>query len=310
MRVQKKIIKFTEFILFRFIIGILQIMPLKFRIGCSEGIILMVSKLMPKKVKLIESNIHHAFPDKDLQWVSDIARQNIKNMGRSIAEFLELPALQEERYNKIVINHPEKAETVRWFKDGCIVVLGHTGNWEWFGGMTSQWMPGKLYAIARRQSNPWSNSLFYRIRKAGGVETVFTDGGIKQYIRLLRDKKILCFLADQDAGKNGKFFSFLNRPASTYMGPAVISRLTGARIYFGYSFHVGNKLHTCLEELKVPSLDPKKQPGEWDIQVTRAWVSRLEEIIKEHPADYFWAHNRWKTRPDQTLNPEMKNSEI
>lgn len=302
MSMKNKISKYIQFIVFRFIILLLQLMPLWFRIKVSENILVLVAAMIKKRKKLIKSNIQFAFPDKSEEWVNDIADKNIKNMGRFVAEYIDLPKLIHQNLNLKISFFPSKEKTIEDSQNGCIAILGHMGNWEWHGALFSSWMPGRIYALAKRQSNPWSNVFFEKLRRAGGVLSVFTDKGFFQYIRLIKNKNVLCFLADQDAGGNGRFINFLNRPASTFQGPAVIARMTGCDAFFAYSYHEKEKLNTRFEKLQKPLADPVKDPDEWDRQFTQSWVSMLEKAIIEHPSDYFWAHNRWKTQPSKSTD--------
>lgn len=297
MTVKERILKFLEYVLFRLIVGFLQVIPLNIRIRLSEKLVLSAAHLLKKNVNIIKSNIQKAFPDKSAEWVNEIAQKNIKNMGKFVAEFLEVPYLHTGKSKAQIIHQPSKEKTTDWFKNGGILILGHIGNWEWHGSLVSNWMPGRIYAMAKRQSNPWSNKYFEKIRSSGGAKSIFTDGSIFEPIRIIKNKNMVGFLADQDAGKNGEFHIFLNQQASTFTGPAVLSRVTHSRVFFAYSYRNENKLYSFIEEIQTPSVDPKKNPDEWDRQFTQTWVSRLEEVVKKYPQDYFWAHNRWKTRP-------------
>lgn len=297
MPFKTKVTKFIEYFIFRSVVALLQIIPLRIRIFIGERFMLLFSLLLKKNRELIQENIRFAFPQKDEQWVLDVAKKNIKNMGRIAAEFLELLRFSEEDYNKRIVHTPSKEETIEWFKNGGIIILGHTGNWEWQGAMIAHWLPNHVYALAQRQSNPWSNRFFQKVRTKGGLHSIFTDVGILQAFKILKKNKILCFLADQDARGNGIFVDFLNRPASTFIGPAVMARNTNAPLFFAFSYFENNKLHTLFEKLPKPSFDPEQDPEKWERTLTETWVKRLEELVKQHPVDYFWAHNRWKTKP-------------
>ena len=39
-------------------------------------------------------------------------------------------------------------------------------------------------------------------------------------------------------------------------------------------------------------------PTEDDVADTQRWSDWLEDKIRLHPADYFWMHKRFKTRPE------------
>jgi len=298
MPLKRKIAKFIEYVFVRFFIGLLGLIPFNARRILAEKFILLISRVLKKNTQIIQNNIRLAFPDKDDAWVENIFRKNLERLGKFVAEFMEIKKMRNPKIRDRIVFSPSKEDTVEHFKDGALMILGHMGNWEMQGALYAQWLPeDKLYVIASRQTNPWSNAYINGIRNGIGIKIVFNDGNAMRYLKLLREKKVLCFLADQNAGRNGNFFQFLNRPASTHMGPAIFARVSGAKVFFAYSTHEGGRIHTYIEPLALPKIDPKKHPDEWEIELTKSWVARLEEIVKKHPEDYFWAHNRWKTRP-------------
>ncbi|MDH4199022.1 MAG: lysophospholipid acyltransferase family protein [Spirochaetia bacterium] len=298
MTSKRKIAKYIEYIFIRILLGILGMIPFHIRSIILENFMLFVSKLLKKNALIIQNNIRCAFPEKNEEWVNSIYLKNLKGLGKFAAEFLEIPKMKKQKYKNKIVCSPSRNKIIEYLSDGGLVVLGHMGNWEMHGSLFSQWLPPeKLYAITSRQSNPWVDKYIEKVRNAGGARSVFTDGSSIRYLKLLKGKKVLCFLADQNAGKNGKFFQFLNRPASTHLGPAVFARVSGVKTFFAYSTREKGKIHAYFEVMEKPSINPEKYPEKWDIEFTKIWLRKLEEAIKEHPEEYFWAHNRWKAIP-------------
>jgi len=303
MPLKTKIIKFMEYLVVRLFIGFFKLIPFQLRNTLSEKFLILMSLLLKKNAGIIKNNIRQAFPQEDEQWVNDIFRKNLKRMGKFFAEFLEVDKMRNPKIQGRITPSPSREDTIDLFSDGAILILGHMGNWEMQGALYAQWLPeDTLYVIASRQTNPWSNAYINGIRNGIGIKIVFNDGNAMRYLKILRQKKVLCFLADQNAGKSGTFFRFLNRPASTHIGPAVFARVSGVKVFFAYSTHENERIHTYFEKLPLPSIDPKINPNEWEIEFTKTWVNRLEEIVRKFPQDYFWAHNRWKTQPSPDDN--------
>jgi KDO2-lipid IV(A) lauroyltransferase len=253
--------------------------------------------VLKKERELIRANIRSAFPGEEEDWVSRVARKNIAYQGKFIAEFFDISGRFPREPDRLMKSYPSKSEIIRMTAEGGIVILGHLGNWEWTGRAISRWMPGRIYALAEKPSDPRSAKLVADLRNRDGIRTVYAGEGMYRYKKILSEGMLLCMLADQDAGKHGRFFRFMGRPASTHMGPAVLARVTGCRVFFASSWHEGKKIGFRIESLKIPAADPVRDPREWERQLTANWVHLLEKSVEEHPEEYLWSHDRWKTRP-------------
>jgi KDO2-lipid IV(A) lauroyltransferase len=297
IKIKKSILHYIEYLFTRLILSLLSLFPLKTRNKIGIKIAFLLGAILKKKVDLIRQNLAHAFPEKTKKEIEEISHQNLVNFGRFLSEFIEVLKFNNKDLSKLITVLPDEKKVFNMLKDGGIVILGHMGNWEWHGSMVAQWFPNHVYPIVRRQSNAWNDRLIAKMRRKGGAISVYTDEGFFRFKKLIRDKKLLCILSDQDAGKSGIFVNFMNRQASTYTGAAVLARLTKCPVYFGTSWHEGEKLYTYLEELPLPPEKLRKNADEWERIFTENWVRSLELFIKEHPADYFWVHNRWKSKP-------------
>jgi len=296
---KKSILQFIEYIFTVLIVSFLLLFPLKTRKKITVKIAFILAGILKKKVNLIRENLRYAFPEKTDSEIEEITYGNLVNFGKFLAEYIEVTRFSKQDISKIITPLPGEEKVYDMLKDGGIVILGHMGNWEWYGSMVSQWLPGHVYAVARKQSNPWTNRYIKGIRDKGGITSVFTDESFFTFKKILKEKKLLCLLSDQDAGKNGIFVDFMNRPASTYTGGAILARLMKCPVYFGTSWHDGEKLFTHLEELTLPPENLRRNADEWERIFTENWVKMLEKFITKYPADYFWVHNRWKSKPPQ-----------
>ena len=83
------------------------------------------------------------------------------------------------------------------------------------------------------------------------------------------------------------------------MGPAVLAVRAGALIWPGYIVRVGDKAERYLFCQHEP-LRPEDYAGPYDEAIAKAaahYTESMERIIRRYPEQWFWMHNRWKTRP-------------
>jgi KDO2-lipid IV(A) lauroyltransferase len=109
--------------------------------------------------------------------------------------------------------------------------------------------------------------------------------------RVLKEGKMLGLVSDQDAKSRGVFISFLNQPASTPKGAARFHLKSKAPMVFV----------TCVEQFpnkyEINFQKVLSSPNDTVKDITQRYSTMLEEIIKQHPEQYFWWHRRWKTKP-------------
>jgi KDO2-lipid IV(A) lauroyltransferase len=118
--------------------------------------------------------------------------------------------------------------------------------------------------------------------------------GVKPIIRGMREGLPYFMLPDMDFGaKDAEFVSFFGIDAATLTAPARIAAATGAKVI--------PVIATFLPDYqgwKVTFYPPwDNYPGDDIAQATRRMNAFIEERVREAPAEYFWAHKRFKTRP-------------
>ncbi len=175
---------------------------------------------------------------------------------------------------------------------GVIMVSGHLGNWEFGARALTRFKP--VTGVARPMNNPRVQALMDRYRMRGDFETIDKhSANPMQLVRALRRGRILALLTDQHARDQAVTINFFGRPAATYPTPAILHRITGAPILFGYAERLGVGRYRAVfsEPLRF---DPGPDRDADVLAITRQLAQRLEEAIRQCPEQYLWAHRRWK----------------
>jgi KDO2-lipid IV(A) lauroyltransferase len=187
----------------------------------------------------------------------------------------------------------------RW-PGGWIAVTGHVGNWEiggqWLKHASSREMGG---IVAKRQPNPHLNRIVERFRGRHGMATLYRDDPIGPVLRLLRNGGCIGVAGDQDVESlPGAFVEFLGRPAYTPLGPARLAWSANVPILVGVLLRTG--VDRFRLQLNPPMFPDRSRPKHEEVlRLTREWSRQMEEIIRAHPEQWPWFHNRWKTTPER-----------
>lgn len=182
---------------------------------------------------------------------------------------------------------------------GFLAVTGHIGNWELAGSIVAQhFSPGIGAVIARRHPNARLNARIERLRARFGMPTYYRDESPTIPIRALRRGQCVAIVPDQDI-KNlaGMFVDFLGHRAYTPVGPARLA--LAADVPMVCIFLLRDAAGTLRLRIGDPIHPDTRAPRPAEIErLTRAWTQEIEAVIREHPEQWVWFHERWKSTPE------------
>ena len=144
------------------------------------------------------------------------------------------------------------------------------------------------------------NSTFDKVLRDGRerfrpVRLFTRQDGIKPILRALRDGLPYFMLPDMDFGaKDAEFVPFFDIPAATLTAMARIAAATGAQVIPVIATFLPN--YQGWRVTYYPAWE--NYPGPDMTTATLRMNQFIEERVREAPADYFWTHKRFKTRPE------------
>ncbi|MGD8699652.1 MAG: lysophospholipid acyltransferase family protein, partial [Gemmatimonadales bacterium] len=249
--------------------------------------------------RVVETQLTQAFPDKGEDWVRQTARASFEHLGRETAAVAPLVrrGLDEVRRRLVVFEGREAMEAAVAQGRGVVVVSAHFGNWEYAGSaLAAHGWP--VDAVMQRLGNKHLNRYVERVRGRLGMGLIDRAGAWDRLTDSLSAGRVVAFVADQDARRQGVFVPFFGRPASTHRAPALLALRTGAPLFVGGAHRIGpQRYHGWIVRLDpLEGLDIREQVAD----LTRRWLAEVERRVRLFPEQYFWHHRRWKTRPAGT----------
>jgi KDO2-lipid IV(A) lauroyltransferase len=254
----------------------------------------------PKRHKRALANLAIAFPDKTPQERERIALAAWENLGRVMAETMQLDRLVKDP-SRIIIANPKVFDRYKG-KLGPIVGCSlHLGNWE-----LAIWpltlADARPAAVYRSVNNPYVDQYLRDQRKdlyPGGLfgrgrvegdhgESQKTARAIMDYVRQGGRLGVVCDLYD----RTGLPVPFFGKDAPTVTIPAMIARRAGARIWMSRCVRQGAESRFVIElkELKVPRTANQGADVKW---ITAAMTRQFEEWVRETPEQWMWSNRRW-----------------
>ena len=266
--------------------SILKILSVRKLHILSQNIASMLFNYIPKRKNTALKNLKIAFPDKSDEWINTTLKKCYSFFTYNFLQFLAFPfdpnSIEIEVVGKKYLNNAINENS------GTVLVSAHFGSWEilgyWFGINNYP-----LVGIAQKQKNKGANLFFEEKRQLSGTKQVYRKSSMDSLYEILNANKILGLVSDQDARGKGVFVDFFNKPASTHKGAALFHLNTNASLIFGIC------VQKDIEKYRVEfiPINPKKKSTE---DITQLYTTIIEQSIKKYPEQYFWFHNRWKTK--------------
>ncbi len=244
-----------------------------------------------------------AFPEKSASARDAIARASFEHLGRCVGELV--CARQIDRHLDEWVEWPaaDRAllDAALARGKGVVFVSGHVGNWELTArGVTARGYDGAT--IAREASDPRTTALIARLRASGNTGTIWRGhpGAAKAMLKQLRAGKILGLLIDQDTKVQSVFVPFFGHLASTPRAAADLALRTGAALVVGTCPRVAPfRYRLSLVEVPLPETADEAAV----VALTATLTRRLEDVVRQHPEQWVWMHERWKRRPRDEEGP-------
>ncbi|MDD5722118.1 MAG: lysophospholipid acyltransferase family protein [Syntrophales bacterium] len=284
----------TIFIAFRAI-------PSSIRKALCKALFVLLYHFSEKNRLIVLHNLTCAFPEKDIAELKKIAKDCYRSLGVVFAEFFDILSMTRDNISDwMECEGLENYEKAHAKNKGIIFFTGHFGNWEFLpAAFAILYQP--VNVVYREMDNPIVKEIVNRVRRHSGTQLIPKGGAAKRIIRLLNRNESVGILIDQNvAWQEGVFVDFFGRPASTTAGLASIALQTGAPVLPGFSYRMKDGRYRFVVGPEVEFV----RTGDYDrdiLENTQRVTNIVEEHVRRHPEQWFWLHQRWKTKKSQVL---------
>jgi KDO2-lipid IV(A) lauroyltransferase len=266
--------------------------------GLAASVTRLLFSLQPKLQKTARFNLRLAFPDWTDARRREVTRKMVRNLGWMAAEFARFRRLRRENIEKVVIleGHENFLEGQRRGK-GVLYLTGHIGAWE-LSSFAHAVYGYPLQYMARPLDNRRLDALVNEYRCFSGNKPIFKNESARVLLKILKDSGTVGILADQNTmPEEGVFVDFFGKSACTTTGIARVALHTGAAVVPGYAYWDDT---IRKYRLRFEPLVELIRTGDTERDVfenTQRFAKAIEGIVRKHPDQWVWVHQRWKTRP-------------
>jgi KDO2-lipid IV(A) lauroyltransferase len=280
----------------RLIINFFRYIPLSVRRTLAFFIARLAYYISLKHRLITIHNLRRSFPDKSLKEIIRLAKESYVAFMIVVADFVDIPHLNKENLHKWVSvegldNYTEACKEGK----GVLIFSAHFGNWE-IGNAALAIMTQPFVFIYRIFDSPLLEKIITSIRASYGNVSLSKENAMRPMIRLLKNGDTINILIDQNVTwYEGVFVDFFGRKAGTTPGLALLALHAKAPVLPVFTRRLPDGKYLLEIGKKVEIV----RSGNRDADVltnTQKFTKIIEDKIRQYPAQWFWVHQRWKTK--------------
>ena len=281
------------------ILHVFRYIPLTVRKGMFKMIFSLFYHMVAKSRLIVLHNLQRSFPEKDSKEIVKIAKGVYRHFAVVAAEFFDMPSITRETIDQWVeVEGMEYADTALSQNKGALSIVAHFGNWELLT-IAIPMLVRPMYIVYRPLDSPVIDNMVEYVRTMHGNSLIPKGGSGKKVLELLKENQIIGILSDQNvAAYEGVFVDFFQRPACTGVGLAVMAMRSGSPVVPVFMARQKSGKYKLIIKPFLTAVCTDDY--EADLQVnTQRFTKIVEDVVREYPDQWFWFHQRWKTKTYQ-----------
>ena len=273
--------------------GLVRVLPIDTVSRGGEFAGRVAARRRPDQRRILRENLRQVLPDAEAAELDELVVDGFGSYGRYWAETLRLPSLSadaiDRRFDVVGYENIQESLSAGF---GPIMVLPHLGGWEWAAAWLGRVAELPVSAVVERLEPDDVFEWFTDLRSSYGVNVIpLGPAAMGDVVKAVKDKHVVCLLADRDIGDSGTTVEFFGAAASLPIGPALLSRRTGApTLPTAVYFEEGR--HLC--RVGKPLWPIRTGDFRADLQaMTERNAAALEDLIKLAPEQWHVLEPIW-----------------
>lgn len=281
------------------LLSVFHFIPLGVRKGIFLTIFFLFYHLGTKNRIITLHNLMRSFPEKNTDEIIKIAKGVYRHFAIVAAEFFDMPYISRKKIHEWVdVDGLENGQTAIAQGKGVLSIVAHFGNWELLTIAIPMFFK-PMYIVYRPLDNKVIDNIVEFVRTMQGNELIPKGGSGKRIMELLKDNQIIGILSDQNVSKReGVFVDFFSRTACSGVGLAVMAMRSGAPVVPVFMARQKSGKYKLIVKPAMEAVCTDDYEADLVVN-TQRFTKIIEDIIREYPEQWFWFHQRWKTKPWQ-----------
>jgi len=286
------------------LLGLCRILPEGWVYALFRGLGIAGFHVVASRRKLAIRNLEIAFPDKSLPERKHLARKNFIQMAEAMALntlIMSGRITDQQLLDMVETEGWENFEQLsRNTSKGLLLFSAHLGNWELMPQYLALRSGKPLNVIARKTNNALLEERVVKpLREHFGVNVFYKKNAIMKMVKALNKGENTGVLIDQRLNPpEGIPVSFFGREAGATQTTALLQIRFNIQAIPICMVKTGIHSYRFILGDPVPWTDDGRPVEDQVRDLTYIHHKIIENMIVQHPDQWFWVHNRWGLKKD------------
>ncbi|NQU47538.1 MAG: hypothetical protein HQ519_02730 [Planctomycetes bacterium] len=282
----------------RSMVALLSLLPSPLTLAFADRVA-RLAWLSARRRKYGRAQLQLALPHLSEAERDQILKRSCGHLGRSVAETMIV--LQRARRDGleglIEFEKGAKQQLLAVQDQGAVLVQAHLGGFEVFGAAAVQTELRPAFTM-RMPTNYYVGQKLLKSRDGWGIELIPRQGAVRRMLTHMKSGGAVILATDQNAQRAPLFVPWFGKLAATERAAAAIALRTGAPVLVGWCLRTNRigKYRVGVTTLRS-KCDKQAATDEAVFALTGQMHHKLEAVIRQHPEQYLWIHDRYRTRP-------------
>lgn len=244
--------------------------------------------------RIVRRNLEFAYPELTRHEIRSLSKRVFHHFGTTVLELVQLSYLTREKIlDRFRVQGATYLIDALEKQKGLIIVSAHMGNWEFALQFFPCYLERALVGVAKRFRYAPLDQCVHRIRTRMGNEIIYKRGALPELSRTLREGGIVGLLIDMSRRKDGVEVQFFGRKATATPAAALLAIRCKSPVVPAFCVRQGDgrlgiQIGPPVEIKRTKDLRADLQTN------TQIMTDRVEQVVRSHPEQWFWAQKRWK----------------
>lgn len=290
----------TEYFLTKGLLAILRHCPATVIYGICRSFSAVVYAAATKRRRITMKNLALAYPELSLKEHRRIARQAYDHFGQMLAESAMVLSgkISREGLKNLVIESdlPKLQALEASTEKGILLITGHLGNFELLAHYTGCQMKKSGTVIFRQGTNRLiDDRIVTPLRQSFGNKVIYKSRALPQIVRTLKKGNHVGMLIDiKTNARDGVPAVFFGKETLCMKSSAYLQVKLNVPVVAGAMVRIAPKKYKLVVLDPILWEDDGRPVDEQVADLTQKHHAAIETLIRQHPEQWLWMHDRWK----------------
>lgn len=274
-----------------FLLRALSLLPLQVLYLLGDFVYVLLVYVFGYRKKVVLQNLQIAFPEKTAAERTRILKDFYHNLCDTFIEIIKVMHWDKEELLRRMTGDATLINQWKASGRNVQVITGHFFNWEIANLSVAARCELPFLGVYMPLTNKVMNRIFYNFRVKTGTILISATDFKNDVSDHLKKQYALILVGDQNPGNPARawWMNYFGKPAPFVTGPAKGALKSDTVVLYADFYKLRRGYYHFDVELVTTT--PRQYT---EAELTHLLVRRVEQSVRQRPANYLWSHRRWK----------------